>query len=1172
MNATTDWPTGLMVIQGNHLEELRHLMVRWTQRYPLRPLENEVMLVQSNGIAQWLKLALAAKAGNELESGLGIAAGLQVMLPGRFIWQAYRAVFPRLPSVSPFDKGPLTWRLLRLLNDLPALAARAGNAQVLQPLEYFLQQDPSVSRTWRLASRLADLYDQYQVYRADWLDAWLAGETVIITAQGERLPLSAEQLWQPLLWQWLHEDIAAEHAEVDFLHYASRSSVHRLFCQQLSQVSAGQGAAGLPRRIIVFGISSLPQQTLEVLEVLAQFSQVMLFVCNPSQHYWGDLIEGRELFKKAYRRNPGRPVPDSLTDEQLHLHGHPLLAAWGRQGRDYLRLLDERDQPSTYQQHFERIDLFISPGDKTLLQQLQDDILALRSLAERQAMQAQVQAQDRSLCFMVAHSPQREVEILQDQLLAEFEAAQQAGNPLNPRDILVMVPDIQQYAAHIDAVFGKLDRHDPRYLPFHIADQGQRHKAPLLIALESLLHLPESRFSVTELLDLLDVPALRARFELDEVDLISLKRWIQGANIRWGLDATQRAALDLPDGLESNTWRFGLKRMLLGYASGDTAGWQGTVPYAEVAGLEAAKLGPLVLLLDQLESLWHLLPQPANASGWISRLQQLLQDFFLPQNDQDQALLLRFEQQATQWLDAIALGDASDLPLTLDVVREELLSGLDQPGLSQTFLAGSVNFATLMPMRAIPFRQVWLLGMNDGDYPRSVSAVDFDLMAQDYRPGDRSRREDDRYLFLEALLAAREKLVISWVGRNVRDNSVRPASVLVGQLRDHLQSGWQGQTPDLLSELTTEHPLQPFSHQYFAVESASESGRSYAVEWLAVHQPEPEPPDIPALDTWQPDSPLSLTQLVQLLKQPVDSFYSLRLQVPRTESIQVLRDTESFALDGLEVWQLRDRLLHTAVMPAVDEEDFLQRSAAEVQRMQQEGILVEGSLGQLQAQTLKQGLDAVQEVWQVERQTYSEVLESQPVQCAVQTSWGVLAVEALLEPLYRNPENGDLALLLLQSSGLIRQGRTRKWHNHLRGWLMHLLAHQQGLRLTTRILTPEGQIGFAPLDSAAEATECLERLLQAAHETLQAPTLINLETGITWLENSSDLDPSGTPEGRLVTRLQDALDNTFQQSRFFQQHCADLQQLLSDGAFARRAQALYGDFHHAVKTHKDGAA
>ncbi|WP_052063305.1 exodeoxyribonuclease V subunit gamma [Nitrincola sp. A-D6] len=327
-----DWPTGLMVIQGNHLEELRNLMVRWTKAYPLAPLENEVMLVQSNGIAQWLKLALAADSSETLEGGLGIAAGLQVMLPGRFIWQAYRQEFPQLPSASPFDKAPLTWRLLRLLSDLPALDTRTTDPQALQPLQHFLDQDPSVSRTWQLAARLADLYDQYQVYRADWLDAWLQGDAVLITAAGERQPLKAEQAWQPLLWQWLNEDIRQAHTEADFLSYASRSSVHQQFCQQLSEAGNSQRLSGFPRRIIVFGISSLPRQTLEVLEVLSQFSQVMLFVCNPSQHYWGDLIEGRELFKKAYQRNPERRVPDNLDEDQLHLHGHPLLAAWGRQG------------------------------------------------------------------------------------------------------------------------------------------------------------------------------------------------------------------------------------------------------------------------------------------------------------------------------------------------------------------------------------------------------------------------------------------------------------------------------------------------------------------------------------------------------------------------------------------------------------------------------------------------------------------------------------------------------------------------------------------------------------------------------------------------------------------------------------------------------------------------
>lgn len=235
-----------------------------------------------------------------------------------------------------------------------------------------------------------------------------------------------------------------------------------------------------------------------------------------------------------------------------------------------------------------------------------------------------------------------------------------------------------------------------------------------------------------------------------------------------------------------------------------------------------------------------------------------MQRFFLPANEHDDYLLGQLEQLREEWLETCeSVGLQDELPLT--VVREAWLAGLDQGRLSQRFLAGAVNFCTLMPMRAIPFKLVCLLGMNDGDYPRAQPPLDFDLMGSDYRPGDRSRREDDRYLLLEAVLSARDQLYISWVGRSIRDNSERPASVLIGQLRDHLVSGWHTNDGEpLLEAMTQEHPLQPFSARYF---HEGDALFSYAREWQLLHQAQNDIADNESLASYVQEEPLSLGQL-----------------------------------------------------------------------------------------------------------------------------------------------------------------------------------------------------------------------------------------------------------------------------------------------------------------------
>ena len=754
---------GLMVIHGNRMEDLRELLTAWLARAPLRPLEDELMLVQSNGIAQWLKWALARPAG---EGGLGISAAIDVQLPGRFLWAAYRSVLGReaVPTTSPFDKSRLSWRLLRLL---PAHLHEADFA----PLRDFLRDDPDERKRFQLAERVADLFDQYQVYRADWLTDWEHERYELRDdLRGAHTALPADQRWQARLWQLLLHDVGEE-------RHNHRAAVHQAFLKRIASLTARP--ATLPRRIVVFGISSLPQQTLEALTALSRFSQVMLLVANPCRHYWADIIEDRELLKTSQRRHGLKPgLPDEPRYEDLHLHANPLLAAWGRQGRDYIRLLDAFDKPEGYRNQFaawnRSIDLFADTDASTLLRQMQQAILDLEPLPADPAQRKPWRDNDGSLRFHVAHNPQREVEILHDQLLAMFENAAQRGEPLSPRDVIVMVPDIQTYAPHVQAVFGRLPPDDPRHLPFSVADQPSRGAVPLMVALEHLLSLPESRFAVSDLLDLLDVPALRARFDIDDNGLPTLRRWIEGAGIRWGLDREQKQSLELP-GIEQNTWRFGLRRMLLGYAVGDGETWHGIAPYGEVGGLDAALIGPLILLLDRLEQWWTRMREPATPNAWHERLQQLLIDFFDADDPSDSDRLTRLNDALDEWQQACAEADFTS-PLPLNIVREHWLTAMDESRLSQRFMGGAVSFGTLMPMRAIPFRVVCLLGMNDGDYPRRQAPADFDLMAQPghARPGDRSRREDDRYLFLEALASARDTLYVSWVGRNVRDNSVLP--------------------------------------------------------------------------------------------------------------------------------------------------------------------------------------------------------------------------------------------------------------------------------------------------------------------------------------------------------------------------------------------------------------
>ncbi|WP_336367840.1 exodeoxyribonuclease V subunit gamma [Marinobacter sp. C2H3] len=1110
---------GFHAIHANHLEDLRRAVVFLCQQNPLPPLESETFLVQSNGIAQWLKLALAEKRaadGNGVDGGLGIAAGMDFLFPARFIWQAYRAVLPdgEVPEQSPFDKPRLLWRLYRLL---PALV---GQDDAYLPLARFIDGTDTDLRVFQLAEKVADLFDQYQVFRADWLAAWEQGGDVIITARGEERPLEADTRWQAMLWRALVDDIGAD-------AHTSRSRIHTRFMAQGQAMAAPANPGRLPRRIVVFGVSSLPRQALEALYVLSRFSQVVLCVHNPCQFYWADIISDRELLKAQRKRGAAHPVLSRLDDpDQLHQHANPLLAAWGKQGRDYIRLLDEFDNPDEYRASFQtpgqKIDIFTDHGNPAaprLLHQIQDDIHNLTPLQEIRAQQRTVDlAADRSVMFHEAHSPQREVEILHDQLLAAFNA----DPTLRPRDVIVMVPDINVYAPHIQAVFGLHATDSKRHIPFTISDQGQRHHEPILIALETLLSLPGSRFGVSEILSLLEVPGLRDRFDIHEDELPLARRWVEGANIRWGLHGQHRESLDLPAELDRNTWQSGLRSMLLGYGMGDDEPWAGVEPYGEIGGLQASLAGRLQGFVHQLDCLWRSLQEARTPPQWEALLSGMLEGFFHRVEGHDLLLLNRFRRQLEQWLDHALAAGLTDQPLPLNILRDVLLQGLDEGGLNQRFLAGKVNFATLMPMRAIPFRVVCLLGMNDGDYPRSRPPVDFDLMARDYRPGDRSRREDDRYLFLEALLSARGQLYISWVGRSIRDDSERPPSVLVSQLRDHLDGLWSiagapGQP--VSAALTTRHPLQPFSRAYFPAANGDNGNPdqprpladilrdrrlfTYEREWRSAHGAGSEDTVPAGLPYRAPEEPIGLADLATFLKAPIDHFYQRRLQV-RFETVDDDdTDNENFDLDGLDRWRLDNELIAEAVLKAGDDDDLQDRLTRTLDRMARRGDLGMGVTEHRLRSELAGRLPDLFGRYQQALADWPRALpEPEPFSYRFTDATGTVEVADLIGNLRANA-NGDRCRLVVASAGLLAgagSGKKIRYANLLRDWVIHLAGQLDGPGFETRILAKEEkrEFRFPPLPPEA-ARSRFEAILARWMEATTRPLPLHSDAGFAWI-------------------------------------------------------------------------
>ena len=958
-------PSGFLALHSHRSELLADTLSAWLTRQPLAPLEQEVVLVQSNGMAEWIKMALASQGG-------GVCAATRVELPSRFLWRTYRQVLgaQNVPPDSPLDKLPLTWRLMALL------PACVGDA-VFQPVAGFLRgprAEPEPDRLLQLASRLADLFDQYQIYRPDWLQDWAEGRNVLRQLPDQAVrpgdavcQLPEDQLWQAELWRRVLATLS------DAEQQATRPALH---LRALARLQSGQALASpVARRVSVFGMSHMPSQLLEMLAALSAYSQVLLAVPNPCQYHWGDIMDGRDALRAERRRHAYKKENLSVVAfEQMHLHAPALLAAWGRQGRDFIRQLDAFDDLQAAQERMpgQRLDLFDdAPGadSSRLLMQLQNRIRDLRSAQD--PVDAPLSPGDDSVVFKVAHSPVRELEVLHDQLLTWFHAQPE----VSPRDVVVMVPDIELMAPAIRAVFGQYKRGDARFIPFDIADLGAQATSPLIHAVEWLLALPQQRGRMSELVTLLEVPALAARFGLAPDQLPTLTRWMAGSGIRWGLSASHRAGLGLAACGDDNSALFGVQRMLMGYACGadPVPDAVGIDPYAEVGGLDAELAGALAHLLQALMDWWQQCASAATPQQWADRGRAMLAALFKAQNDLDRNALSALDQALSDWTRAADQADfAQAVPLA--VARSAWLEALKVPKLEQRFRAGGVTFCTLMPMRAIPFQMVCLLGMNDGDYPRRSPRADFDLLGLPGmgRPGDRSRRDDDRQLMLEALLSARRTLYVSWSGRSVRNNSEQPPSVLVSQLRDEIDALWgQGSA----ERLTTVHPLQPFSRAYFEEGSP---WQTYAKEWRAAQTELPRaasiggvagcgkagdaqpstPALLPPLESALGTPVITLAQLARFLRQPVGAFFRERLQVHLEGERSELHDEELFGLGGLDLYQLLDHQIQH-VPTDLSPETLPEHARRVVRRLRLAGALPLAGVGQLQASGLIAQLEAL---------------------------------------------------------------------------------------------------------------------------------------------------------------------------------------------------------------------
>jgi len=859
---------------SNSLEVLAALLAEALRApAPGQPLlAPDIVLIPQVAMRRWLQATLA--------QAHGIAANLEFLTPGELVRRALDANVPG--AGDDLDAAALQWRLHAALTDQATLREPA-----LQPLRRYLDDNDPL-KPWTLAGELAAVFEKYQAWRRDWLLGWEAD-------QAPRDPQAA-------LWRKVGSGRAHRARRID--DYLRRF--------------AGPDAplpAGLPTRLFAFATLNISPDVLRVVATQARVGELHFYMPSPTRSYWGDL----QTLAERLRAQQADPFAGGGEE-------NPLLQQWGEAGRDFVAVLGSYEvvHPSGEVAAYDDPETRPAddPASDTLLQRLQRDLLHRRAPPPA-PWRDTVDLADNSLQVHACHTRLREVQVLHDRLRDLLEDSR-FDPPLQPREIAVLAPDIDPYAPYIDAVFGGRAGHDD-FIPYALADASPLAGEPLAEVFLRLLALPVSRFGLNEILDLLSTPVIADAAGFDPPALQRLHHWLQAAGARWGIDAAHRERSQAPRD-DAYTWAFALDRLLLGHASGDDADIAGVAPYSELEGSGLDALDALIRLLRVLARHERRLAGAMPPDQWRDRLLGLL-DALLPtppQRPGDQRALDRLRVLIGEFADGAAAA-GFDAPVAAEVVRAHFGAVLAEADTRAPLLTGGISFGRMVPMRLLPFRAICVLGMNDGDYPRrdpagGLNQLTAELGTDRRRRGDRSLRDDDRFLFLQLLASAGDVFHLSFLGADARDGSAREPSVLVSELLDVVAS-YHADSTVAREDLVLRHPLQPFSPAAFG---AGDDPRhySYRGEWhpAAGRAGGGRKPLAPwsAAALAAPASAedeIGIAELRRFLRDPAGEYLRRRLAMRLPDPVESVEDVEPLLLParGLERVALQDAVLRATL-------------------------------------------------------------------------------------------------------------------------------------------------------------------------------------------------------------------------------------------------------------------
>lgn len=832
------------------------------------PFAREVVVAPARGVERWLTQRLSHRLGVGPRGGDGVCAGVDFVTPHSLV-----SMLLDRDAEDPWSPDRLAWPLLEVIDEC---LAEPGFEDLCRHLGNGDPGDERSARRYAVARRLAGLLGSYAVQRPQLVRDWRADEDT----DGAGGPLDPDLRWQAELWRRLVDRVEAPAPDV---RHATT----------LERLRDGAEGLELPGRLSLFGHTRLPVTEVELLRALGEHRDVHLWLPQPSPALWEALAPTAAV----------GPVPRA-DDDSAALVGHPLLASLGRDSRELRRTLGDL---SAAQHSAGRAD------PTTLLGWLQADLRANRA-PDASTLASRVRApRDLSVQVHACHGTARQVDVLREVLVGLL----QDDPSLEPRDILVMCPDIETYAPLISAGFGLADvTHEDAGHPAHrlrvrLADRSPGATNPLLGVAADLVELAAGRMTATAVLDLAATEPVRARFGFTDDHLERMARWVDQAAIRWGYDRDHRSAFGVD--LDANTWFAGLQRVLLGAAmSGQGHRFvRTTLPLDDVGDGHLELVGSFAEMVDRLHTFVRDAAAASSVAEWTTALGRAVHGLTASGPD-DAWQVAQFDRELARVSSGV--GDHETRLRHADV-RALLRHRLRGRPTRSNFRTGTLTVCTMVPMRSVPHRVVCLVGLDDGVFPRLESVDGDDVLARRPLTGERDIRSEDRQLLLDAIGAATETLVITYAGRGEHTNDERPPAVPLGELLDALD---RTSSVPVRDDVVVQHPLQPFDEANLtsgalvrAVQRPFSFDRTALAGARAARAPHvapaalvPDPLPAPAAD-----AEVSLSDLQDFFAHPVRSFLRQRLRITTPYDVEETKDAIPITLDGLEKWDVGDRLV-----------------------------------------------------------------------------------------------------------------------------------------------------------------------------------------------------------------------------------------------------------------------